>query len=697
MYGKLPEAEATGLTKSFTASEDGSEYTITVSREGIEPAGFTFKVNIPEGEAPEGGWPYIINYGGNVSGAQEAGYAVVEYSNYGDVASNDSYYNGVFYTMYPECKGDQYVKGVGPLAARAWGAGLIIDCIEAKTGRLGELDPAKSVVSGFSFLGKTTLVTGVLEDRIAVTNPQHSGIGGAAPFRYSSQGKYYSNEEYDMLNSYLITKTEPIGQVQGQGMAWVKTIFADFLGGDNTPFDTYMLLSLVAPRGLFVSSGYYDNGTDPEGMYASYLGARQVYDFLGHKDKIAFGNFETSLSAVHSVGDGEVEALLRFCDYYFYGKELPEGFYDTVYDESPDRAEYDVIRMPLNEDLIEQLESQQSQGAPEAKQSAGKLLEILLQMQSNNTLDRLDGDKKAQVNQLLAKSLLTISNEGGQETGIKAMTGGLMHQNFKQGDSFTLKASVADATQCPALDSKYDADSAVYLKLELHLNDNKVALSGPTTITVGAPAGIDRTKPIKVLHYADGSTTSEVLNVTVLDNGDIQFTTDSFSTFVIVNEMVKDTSESPSQESPSQESPSQESPSQESPSQSTEAPKTTESTPSTGVSQKPAPAKSETKEEQRAETSEEASVESSEEETVVSKPAADEKKETVKEEIASVESEESLEATEESVEDKADTTVLVNKAEPKDNSVLLIVIVIAAVVIITAAGAFYIIKKRKED
>ncbi|MBO4617781.1 MAG: hypothetical protein J5717_10525 [Lachnospiraceae bacterium] len=340
MYGKLPKAEETGLEKSF--SQSGSNYVITVSRPGIDAASFSFKVYMPEGEAPEGGWPYIINYGGNISGAQDAGYAVIDYSAYGDVASNDSYYNGVFYKMYPECKGNIYTTGVGPLAARAWGAGLIIDCIEEGIGELAKLNPENSAVTGFSFLGKTALVTGVLEDRIKVTNPEHSGVGGAAPFRYSAQGKYYTTEEYGFEKDHLVTKIEPIGQVQGQGMAWVKTIFADFLGGDCTPFDTYMLLSLVAPRGLFVSAGYYDNGTNPEGMYAAYVQAREVYKFLGIEGKIAFGDYPTD----HAQSSAEYGDLFKFCDYIMYGKELPEDFYNTVFDNSSDRAEYDVIRAP---------------------------------------------------------------------------------------------------------------------------------------------------------------------------------------------------------------------------------------------------------------------------------------------------------------------------------------------------------------
>jgi len=336
MYGKLPDGA--DLVKSF--SGDDSTYTVLVTRNGLTRS-FTFDLYLPDGEAPEGGWPYIINYGGNISGAQEAGYAVIGFSNHNNVA-NGSNYSGIFYELYPECRGDEYVTGVGPLAGRAWGVNLILDCVYAGTGKLSQLNPDNSAITGFSYLGKAALVTGVLCDRIAVTNPCHSGIAGAAAIRWSSQGKMYLDADYHLGKDWLMKKQEPVGQAQGQGMAWVKTIFADFLGGDNVPFETYMLISLLAPRGVLVSAGYYDAGTDPEGMYASYLGASKVYEFLGVEGNIAFGDYPTE----HQGSTEETNDLFAFCDYYFYQKELPDGFYDTIFDQSPDRAVYDVIKVP---------------------------------------------------------------------------------------------------------------------------------------------------------------------------------------------------------------------------------------------------------------------------------------------------------------------------------------------------------------
>ena len=538
MYGKLPVAEETGLTKSFAVdAEDSSTFNINLSRGDVQKS-FSFKVYMPEGTAPEGGWPYIINYGGNIGGAQDAGYAVIDYNSNGDVASASSLYTGVFYDLYPECKGDNYAIGVGHLAARAWGAGLIIDCIEAGTGDLSKLDPAKSAVTGFSYLGKTALVTGVLEERIAVTNPAHSGIGGAALLRYTSQGKKYLKSEYpmDMDDEYfLTTKTEPIGQAQGQGALWVKSIFSDFIGSDSTPFDTHMLLSLVAPRGLFVSSGYFDNGTDPEGMYGAYLGAQKVYQFLDAEGNIVYADFPTS----HATSDAETQAFLQYLDYYFYGTELPDGFRDTVYDNSPDKAEYDVIKVPVKQtDLmskVDTLEEQIADASAQKTQTANEVLDMLKEMAESNHMAALTKAELSRAETTVAIALdMDIAYAKSSETlpTVEHMIGAVL--NGQAGDTLALALDTVAAGDRPAIDSKYNTGTAVVFDMKLLKNAGAIQPVAPITVRMQVPAGIDKSKAIKVLHYAAGATTPEVLEVSVTDNL-MEFEVDGFSTFVVVN------------------------------------------------------------------------------------------------------------------------------------------------------------------
>ncbi len=533
MYGKLPVAEETGLTKSFAVdAEDANKFNITVKRGEIEKS-FSFKVNMPTGTAPEGGWPYIINYGGNIDGAQAAGYAVIDYSSFGDVAADDSAYKGVFYDLYPECKGNIYTTGVGPLAGRAWGVGLIIDCIEEGIGSLADLDPAKSAVTGFSFLGKTALVTGVLEERIAVTNPAHSGIAGAALLRYTSQGKNYTTEEYPLMeDDFLTTKTEPIGQAQGQGAKWVKSIFSDFIGSDSTPFDTHMLLSLVAPRGLFISSGYYDNGTDPEGMFGAYLGAQKVYKFLNAEGNIAYADFPTS----HTTSADETKAFLQYLDYYFYGEELPEGFRDTVYDNSPDRAEYDVIKIPATKGVLNyKADSLDSLNAQEQKEAvAQEVLDMLATFADEEEQEMFGADELAEIERSVSGVLNISMGVSGDDGTLPVVTGyiGAM-VNAGKNDMLTLALSTVASAERPAISEVYNRDTAVVFDMKLLKNQAEVTPASTITIRMKVPQGIDVNQVIKVLHYTDDA------NPDVLDTKrigtEIEFAVKGFSKFVIVN------------------------------------------------------------------------------------------------------------------------------------------------------------------
>jgi hypothetical protein len=71
--------------------------------------------------------------------------------------------------------------------------------------------------------------------------------------------------------------------------------------GDNPealPLDQHMLLSLIAPRPLYVASAEGDQWSDPRGEFLSAVGARAAYGL--YKEKGVEGSFP-ALS--HPVGD----------------------------------------------------------------------------------------------------------------------------------------------------------------------------------------------------------------------------------------------------------------------------------------------------------------------------------------------------------------------------------------------------------
>ena len=94
MYGILPD----GSEETLTWTVEGTNLRITVARGGREIT-LAVPFRLPEGDAPEGGWPYYIEYSfwGPSPAAQYAvtrGYAAFAYVPYDVAADNTSHTGG---------------------------------------------------------------------------------------------------------------------------------------------------------------------------------------------------------------------------------------------------------------------------------------------------------------------------------------------------------------------------------------------------------------------------------------------------------------------------------------------------------------------------------------------------------------------------------------------------------------------------
>lgn len=147
-------------------------------------------------------------------------------------------------------------------AMGAWGWGLcrILDYLETdKT-----IDAKKVVLTGHSRLGKAALWAGVNDERFAVIVSNNSGEGGAA------LSKRWYGETID-----IITNAFP---------HWFVPKYKSF--SNNTaalPLDQHILLSLVAPRPLYVASASEDQWADPKGEFLAAKHAEPVYALFGKK------------------------------------------------------------------------------------------------------------------------------------------------------------------------------------------------------------------------------------------------------------------------------------------------------------------------------------------------------------------------------------------------------------------------------
>lgn len=144
----------------------------------------------------------------------------------------------------------------GVLAVISWSAMKALDYLES----LPEVDATKVALMGHSKLGKASLWAAAQDERFTMVISAQSGCGGAALWRRKF----------------------------GETLAKI-SIFPHWLCGnsrkfinqeDDLPLDQHMLLALIAPRALYVSSALDDSWADPKGEFLSTFHASELYKLL---------------------------------------------------------------------------------------------------------------------------------------------------------------------------------------------------------------------------------------------------------------------------------------------------------------------------------------------------------------------------------------------------------------------------------
>ena len=155
--------------------------------------------------------------------------------------------------------GEREIGDVGAITIWAFAAARALDCLET----LPEIDGTRVAITGHSRMGKTALWAAALDRRFALVVSNDSGEGGAALAR-RKVGERIANS------------------IKSSGY-WYTPRYREYIDREEAlPVDAHFLMSLIAPRPLYVSSATQDLGADPEGEFLATLNVSNVYALFGH-------------------------------------------------------------------------------------------------------------------------------------------------------------------------------------------------------------------------------------------------------------------------------------------------------------------------------------------------------------------------------------------------------------------------------
>lgn len=153
--------------------------------------------------------------------------------------------------------------------AWAWGNSRVVDCLET----LPEIDSTRIGVTGHSRLGRTSILTGAYDKRIALVLANNPGHMGSA----ISRRRFGESIR-------LITTAFPYWFVKNLDK------YQDNEG--ELPIDQHHVVACIAPRAVYIASASKDFWADPKGELMGLVEASKIYKLYGAKNTPSMDNLE---------------------------------------------------------------------------------------------------------------------------------------------------------------------------------------------------------------------------------------------------------------------------------------------------------------------------------------------------------------------------------------------------------------------